>query len=95
MATSSIKMLGRMTRPHKQPSSRTWLGRVARRIRELRINAGLSVHEARKTLASHGYDVTIQSIYKWERGVTAPTVEAFPAIAKTYRVQPGDILPSR
>lgn len=80
-------------RPAEQPDQHTWLGRVAQRLKELRIAANLDVEQAAAAISKAGYELSAPTLYKWEQGRTTPHLSAFPAIAKTYRVSLRSVLP--
>lgn len=87
-------MGGSMPRPPQEPDESTYFGRVALRLKHLRKAAKLDHEHAAGAITKAGYGVTASTIYRWEQGRTQPHVEAFPAIAKAYRLKTiRDILP--
>lgn len=82
--------------PKKPINEKTYLGRVATRLRALREDAGLSVEELSARLIAAGFQVKGSAIYAWEQGRSAPHVEVLPVLAKLYRLSsPGEVLPLR
>lgn len=75
-----------MPRPATEPDDSEYLGRVAKRLKELRERAGLDADEAASAITRAGYQVKSSSVYRWERGETQPHFSALPAIAKAYRL---------
>ena len=71
-----------MTPARKEPDLKTYAGRFAARLRDLRINAKLTPEQVAETLG-----VTMDNIYRWERGASFPPVTRFPEIAKLYRLK--------
>ena len=57
-------------------------------IRNLRKNAGLSVHDLQQVF---GFN-SPQAIYKWQNGTTLPTVDNLVVLAMLFRVRVDDIL---
>lgn len=86
------KMAGSMPRPASEPDVKTYLGRVALRLKLLRQAAKLGHDEAADKITKAGYEVTTSTIYRWEQGKTQPHVEALPAIAKAYRLKSGRLV---
>lgn len=76
-----------------EPSDETYLGRVARRLKALRLEAGLDQTQAAKEISKAGYEVTASTVYRWEQSKTQPHLQALPAIAIAYGVNPRAVLP--
>ena len=64
---------------------------TGRRIEELRIAAGLSVLQVQKAL---GFSAP-QSVYKWQRGESLPTLDNIVMLAALFHVTVDDILVCR
>jgi transcriptional regulator with XRE-family HTH domain len=71
----------------KQPDLSTYSGRFAARLRSLREKAGLTVEQLASDVNEAGHSVAVRSIYNWEQGTTSPPINAFPALAKAYRLK--------
>jgi DNA-binding XRE family transcriptional regulator len=82
-----------MPRPPNEPDDKAWSGRVARRLKALRVAAKLDVESAAAAISKAGYEITDRGLYKWEQGRTMPHLEALPAIARAYRIAVRSILP--
>lgn len=81
---TGTKMVGSMARPAHEPDPDTYFGRIALRLKSLRLAANLDPERAAAAITKAGYDVSAPTIYRWEQGRTQPHVEAFPAVAKAY-----------
>lgn len=82
--------------PKKPINSKTYLGRVAVRLRSLREDKGLSVAELSDRLLAAGLQVKCSAIYGWEQGKSFPHIEVLPTLAKIYGLEsPGDVLPKK
>ena len=75
-----------MARPPKEPDDSTYFGRIALRLKALRIAANFDHDKAADRITKAGYSVAVSTVYRWEQGKTQPHVEALPAIAKAYGV---------
>lgn len=84
VATNETK---RMPRPAPEPDTDTYLGRLAAHLIALRKEAGLEADDAVAAITKAGYQITTSSLYRWERGDSQPHAEAYPAIAKAYRLK--------
>jgi transcriptional regulator with XRE-family HTH domain len=62
--------------------------RTGANILKLRKDAGLSVHDLQKAFGFH----SPQAIYKWQNGITLPTVDNLIVLAKLLNVRIDDIL---
>lgn len=83
-----------MARPLRAPDDSTYLGRIAVRMKALRIAAGLEHEAAAKAISDAGWPVSVSSIYRWEQGRGVPHYAALPAIAEAYGVDsPRTVLP--
>ena len=79
-----------MNRPSKEADIKTYTGRVAARMRALRLKAKLTVEQAAKELG-----MTPTAIYGWESAYAQPRVADFPKISKVYNVKKAkDLLPN-
>ena len=84
-----------MGRAHKAVDTSTYSGRLAVRIRSLRIEAGLSVEDFAKRITKANYELSVTMAYKWEQNTHTPHSDAYPAIAKVLGVSVHELLPSR
>lgn len=64
------------------------LDKTGQRIKQARINSGLSINEVKETL---GF-MNPQCIYRWEKGKTVPTIDNLVAIARLYGVKVDDLI---
>ena len=62
--------------------------RTGANILKLRKDAVLSVHDLQKAFGFH----STQAIYKWQNGITLPTVDNLIVLAKLLNVRIDDIL---
>ena len=76
-----------MAPARKEPDVSTYSGRVAKRLRELRDRAGLSVPELLERLDRYGYSLSLQGYYKWENGRAKVDLDAVPALSKALRLK--------
>ena len=77
-------------RPRKTIDTSTYEGRVAERLKALRLKAKLTVEQAADKL-----EIAPTTIYGWEAGYRQPHVSEFPKIAAVYKVKKAkDILPA-
>jgi DNA-binding XRE family transcriptional regulator len=81
-----------MPRPGPEPDESTYLGRIAKRLKGLREQAGLDSDDAAAAITRAGYEVSAGTIYRWERGETQPHVAALPAIATAYKLSSSRIV---
>lgn len=93
MQGSGMTLVGSMPRPANEPSSKTWRGRVALRLRALRKATKLTAQKAATAITNAGYEVGRSSIYRWEDGTNMPQLEGLPAIAKVYGVPIRELFP--
>lgn len=77
-----------MGRPRKELDASRFTTRFATRLKLLRERAGLTTKEA-----AEGLGVSLSSIYAWERGVSVPQLDLFPALAEAYSVKARTLLP--
>jgi transcriptional regulator with XRE-family HTH domain len=76
------------------PDDSTYSGRVASRLKELRLKAGLTVEEVVEVLASQGVSVAVRTYYSWESGSREPPFNTLPAIAIALKQKsPRSLLP--
>lgn len=85
VATNETKRA--MGRPAPEPDQSAYLGRLAAHLRAIREAAGLEADDAAAAITRAGYQVTPGTVYRWERGDSQPHAEAYPAIAKAYRLK--------
>ena len=64
------------------------LKETGKRIKNLREEKDLSVEEVTKFLG----DISAQSVYKWQRGESLPTVDNLYALSKLFNTPVDDIL---
>lgn len=64
--------------------------RVARRLRDARVRAGMTVREAAGALA-----ISHTLIVKYENGVVAPSFERLGSLAALYRTSPAALMAER
>ena len=64
----------------------TYSGRVAARMRELRVRSGLSAEEVVKRMNRFGYKVPIRTYYGWEAGESGPRLNALPAFTRALKL---------
>ena len=77
-------------RPQKTVNQDSYEGRVAARLRELRLKAKLTVEQAASEMV-----IAPTAIYGWESGLSRPTIANLPKIAAVYKVKKAkDILPN-
>ncbi|MCI0537694.1 MAG: helix-turn-helix domain-containing protein [Verrucomicrobiales bacterium] len=82
-----------MARPIRGPDESTYLGRLAARLKALRLKCGYDHKQAAAAITKAGWSVSVPTIYKWEQGRAFPHYIALPYIAKAYGVEPRAILP--
>lgn len=82
-----------MARPASEPDESTWHGRVAVRLRALRLLAKLDVERAAVAITKAGYEIAPPTLYKWEQGRSTPNLDALPAVAKAYGVPARSVIP--
>ena len=77
-------------RPRKTIDTSTYEGRVAERLKELRLKAKLSVEQAAEKL-----EITPTAIYGWEAAYHQPKIADLPRIAALYKVKKArEVLPA-
>ncbi len=84
----------------KDPDLTEYSGRFAKRLRELRIEAELTVEEVIERIAKYNHSTrkspTLSAYYRWEDGTNAPHLDLFPAIARAIGAKkPIDLLPEK
>ena len=78
-----------MTPARKEPDLKTYAGRFAARLRDLRINAKLTPEQVAETLG-----VAKSAVYFWEAGRNFPQIAKFEELAKLYKLKKiKDLLP--
>ena len=76
------------------PDDSTYSGRVAARLKQLRLKAGLTVEEVVEVLAQNGVSVAARTYYSWESGTREPPLNAWPALAVALQQKcPRTLLP--
>lgn len=66
----------------KEPDTKTFNGRVAKRLRALRHKRKLSVDAFMAELVKHGVDVNRSLVYAWENGSKLIHPNNYPAISR-------------
>ncbi|MGN6545458.1 MAG: helix-turn-helix transcriptional regulator [Aureliella sp.] len=80
----------------KRPDDAKYSGRFAIHLRALREAAGLTGQDAAKAITKAGYKVAQRSYYAWEAAQNEPPLDAFPALAKVFKLKKiGDLLPDK
>jgi transcriptional regulator with XRE-family HTH domain len=80
-----------MSRLLKEPETNTYAGRFAARLRELRIAADLKPADVAAEIG-----VSPTTVYNWETGISAPSVEILERLAPLYGLQsPRLLLPGK
>jgi len=69
-------------REEKQPDESTYSGRVAARVRYLRVRENLSREQLQAQLKRHGVTVSMPALYAYENGQRSLHPDHFPAFAK-------------
>ena len=77
----------------KAPDQSTYSGRFAARLRMLREKAGLSVEDVVAAMTQAGYPISVQTFYGWENCRRQANWDAIPALAKTLKVKPQELIP--
>lgn len=75
-------------REPKPVTKRTYTGKLARRLRELRTAKGISVTDLAKSVG-----VTPVAIYKWESAENQIDADKYPALAKALKVSVAEFFP--
>ncbi len=84
-----------MAPARKEPKMDTYSQRLSVRMRKLREEAGFTVEEVVERMAKFGYEVPVQTYYKWENQRTVPRLDAMPAFAKSVKMKVREIFPSK
>uniref|UniRef100_UPI0011A51BC1 helix-turn-helix domain-containing protein n=1 Tax=Gimesia alba TaxID=2527973 RepID=UPI0011A51BC1 len=80
----------------KEADLKTYSGRCAARLRELRSESGLSAKQVAEHLTKKKMSVSYRSILRWETAESDPPISVFPVLAKLYGVKkPNEILSSK
>ena len=90
---STTKKPGRMGRRKVTPDLKTFSGRTAARLRELREARGKTVDEMCDALAAVGYPVPVSTYYEYENGRTKVNLDALPYLAEVLGRSPRTVLP--
>jgi len=80
--------MGGMNPTRKPPSTDTYSGRFAERLRKLREKAGLTVDEVVETTG-----FPRNTLYNWEAGKRQPPLDAYPILAKALGIKVRTLLP--
>lgn len=83
-----------MPRPQVSPSTDTYRGRFAARLRELREKRGKSVDEFLASLNAAGVTVSKAAVYSWETGARVPSLDDLPTIADVLGVSVRTLMPA-
>lgn len=84
-----------MGRPLKALDETTYSGRFAARMRMLREKTGLTGEQMAQAITDAGFNCTQRQYYLWESSNAEPPLNAVPAIAKAYGVQPRSLFPQK
>lgn len=87
LATDSFLKVLPMTPAPIPPDDSTYSGRVATRLKELRVKANLTVEEMVERLAKNGVSVAVNTYYHWEAGRRDLPLNAVPAIASALSLR--------
>lgn len=68
--------MGSMPRNANDPDEQSYSGRVAARLKELRLSKGKDIDDLAATLG-----VSAKTVYQWESGRSSPQYDKLPAIA--------------
>jgi transcriptional regulator with XRE-family HTH domain len=75
-------------------SGDTFRHKVARRIRDRRLDMQLRAEEAASRVSELvGKQVSVQTWYHWEKAEHPFDIDIFPAIARALEIAPRDLLP--
>lgn len=85
---------GIVARETKPVDESKYSGRLAARIRALRIEAGMDVKTLAAAVTRKGYKLGTSTLYAWENGNLQAQLDALPALAKALKVSLLDLLPS-
>lgn len=89
----SQNLSGRGRKPGKVTGN-TFRHKVARRIRDRRLQLELRAEDAAEGVARIlGRPVNVQTYYHWEKAEHPFDIDVLPAIAKVLQVSPHDLLP--
>ena len=81
-------MAAAAARNRKDVDTSTYTGRFAVRLRSLREKRGMSVEELAEASGIH-----VQTLYRWEQGDKAPTIEKFPELAAALKITVSGMMP--
>jgi DNA-binding XRE family transcriptional regulator len=79
-----------MGRPPKDPDTSTYRGRFAAKLRQQRVEKGVTVEKAAKAAG-----VSVSTWSYWETGERAITLDALPDIARAVKSKPVELLPDK
>ncbi|GHT18305.1 hypothetical protein FACS1894189_6040 [Planctomycetales bacterium] len=77
-------------RPRKGVNTSTYTGRFAERLKKLREKAGMSVEELAEKSG-----IPAQTIYNWEQGRSAASIDRFSQLADAIGVKIRNLLPEK
>ena len=72
----------------KEPSTETYSGKFAVRLRTLRERAGLTIEDL---VVATG--IPERTLYRWEAGIRQPPVDTYPILAQALGVKTRTLLP--
>lgn len=84
-----------MARSLTQPDTKTYSGRFAARLRELRTRKYGTQSLFREALESRGLIVTPQTLSGWETGYRTPDLDSLPILADALGVKVRKLLPDK
>lgn len=82
-------------RPQTKGNTTTYSGRLGAILRKRREELGLSVEAFKDFLATNDVEVTVHTVYHWEKGLRPIPLNAVPAIAKILKLAIRDLLPAK
>lgn len=88
MAMTITRKFGKTMMKYVPPPEDRYSGRFARRLRELRIKAGLSQEDVAKAVG-----VALATYYQWESGKRQVALNYLPPLSKVLKIQIKDLLP--
>lgn len=80
-----------MSPARKAPDMKTYRGRCAARLKQLRESAGLSVEQVAEAAG-----ITVTTVYHWERAHSEPKQDKLPTLAELFGLKsPRSVLSER
>lgn len=86
-------MIENRGRPVSESDDSTWPGRVAARLRELRLRKYSSQQDFLEALGKAGVSKTVAAVSDWETGRRMPHLKDLPGIAAALGVKVRTVLP--